>query len=286
MYPLEMPTRSGLLPRHDDPITRRANILGVLVSITDYAQATERVLEAALGKQSLLVACSDVNSIMQARLDRRFAALLNSFDVVTPDGQPVRWGMRWTGQASLTDRVCGPTLMLHVCEAAARRECGVFLYGSRENTLERLSSALIRQFPALNIRGTLPGRFRTLSLDEQESDAATIRASGASILFVGMGCPRQEWWMFHMRRRLAIPMLAVGAAFDFHAGIVKQAPPSMQRHGLEWLYRLGREPKRLARRYLVVTPQYLPLIAAQALRLRDFPVVADFADAADMPCPG
>ena len=281
-----MSTPSEPVPPNADAITGRANILGVLVSITDYAQATKWRIAGALERRSSLVACTDVNAIMQTRLDRRFAAVLNGFDVVTPDGQPVRWGIRWTGQASLKDRVYGPTLMLHVCEAAARHGRGVFLYGSREDTLERLSSALIRRFPALDIRGTLPGRFRALSVDEQESDAVTIRTSGASILFVGMGCPRQEWWMFHMRRRLAIPMLAVGAAFDFHAGIVRQAPPLMQRHGLEWLYRLGREPKRLARRYLVVTPQYLPLIAAQALGIRKYPIATDLEDAADAPCPG
>jgi exopolysaccharide biosynthesis WecB/TagA/CpsF family protein len=176
--------------------------------------------------------------------------------------------------------------MLHVCEAAIQRGCGVFLYGSRADTLERLRSKLLEKFPKLDVRGTLPGRFRPLTPEEQEADAATIRASGASILFVGMGCPRQEWWMFHMRKRLQLPMLAVGAAFDFHAGIVKQAPPFMQRNGLEWLYRLSREPKRLARRYLVVTPQYLPLIAAQAIGLNAFPAPTDLRDAESVPCPG
>ncbi|HEY6881880.1 MAG TPA: WecB/TagA/CpsF family glycosyltransferase [Polyangiales bacterium] len=264
----------------------RANILGVGVSITDYTGATACVLYAAQRKQPLLLAASDVNAIMQARLDRRFAAVLNNFDLVTPDGQPVRWGMRWTGQASLKDRLYGPTLMLHVCEGAARHGLSVFLYGSRAETLDRLRGALVRRLPGLDVRGVLPGRFRPLTADEQDADAATIRASGADILFVGMGCPRQEWWMFHMRNRLSMPMLAVGAAFDIHAGMIKQAPPLLQKHGLEWLYRLSREPRRLARRYLLVTPQYLPLIASQALGLQKYPVVCDLGDAANAPCPG
>lgn len=256
------------------------------VSITNYAEVTSAVVQAAREARPLRVAASDVNSIMQAYLDPPLAAVLNSFDVVTPDGQPVRWGLNWTRQAQLRARVYGPTLMLHVCEAAAREQLAVFLYGSREETLVRLKTKLGERFASLSIAGILPGRFRPLTREEQAADADVIMRSGARIVFVGMGSPRQEWWMFHMRERVQLPMLAVGAAFDFHAGSVSQAPAWMQDRGLEWLYRLGREPKRLWRRYLLVTPRYLPLVAAQAAGIKHYTLTTDLHDAEQRPCPG
>jgi N-acetylglucosaminyldiphosphoundecaprenol N-acetyl-beta-D-mannosaminyltransferase len=264
----------------------RANILGVGVSVTNYDEVVGCVAEMACHKRRLMIAASDVNSIMQARRDRAFGSVLNSFDIVAPDGQPVRWGLSWTRQAHLRERVYGPTLMLRVCEMAAQRGLSIFLYGSRADTLARLSERLRTRCPGLVIAGTRAGRFRALSLSEQERDADEILSSGADIVFVGMGCPRQEWWVFHMRHRISRPMLAVGAAFDFHAGLVAQAPPWLQAHGLEWLHRLSREPKRLWRRYVLLTPRYLPLIAAQALGLKTFPRATDLNAAEGRECPG
>jgi exopolysaccharide biosynthesis WecB/TagA/CpsF family protein len=140
--------------------------------------------------------------------------------------------------------------------------------------------------PALRIGGSIAGTFRPLSTSEQDEHAARIRASGARIVFVGMGCPRQEWWMYHMREQLELPLLGVGAAFDFHAGAIKQAPRWMQARGLEWLYRLSREPRRLSRRYLLITPRYLPLIGLQALHARTFACPTDLSGARTRPCPG
>jgi N-acetylglucosaminyldiphosphoundecaprenol N-acetyl-beta-D-mannosaminyltransferase len=265
---------------------QKANLLGVQVSVTDYAAVVERVIAAARGGRSLVVTAADVHEIMQAHADPVFAAVLNSFDIVTPDGQPLRWGMRWTRQARLAERVYGPTLMLQVCAAAANQQLPVLFYGGRSQTLERLSRRLSARLPALQIGGSIAGTFRPLSTREQDEHAARIRESGARIVFVGMGCPRQEWWMYHMRKRLQLPMLGVGAAFDFHAGTIKQAPPWMQARGLEWLYRLSREPRRLSRRYLVITPRYLPLIGLQALRPRTFACPTDLSAASCRPCPG
>jgi N-acetylglucosaminyldiphosphoundecaprenol N-acetyl-beta-D-mannosaminyltransferase len=264
----------------------RADILGVGVSVTDYADAVRCVVDAAKAKRTLLLTACDVHMVIQAQRDPAFAAALNAFDIVTPDGQPVRWGLALTGQATLADRVYGPTLMLHVCEAAAREGLPIFLYGSRAETLELLASKLRARFPALEIAGSIAGRFRPLTLEEQAGDAAAIAAAGAAITFVGMGCPRQEWWTFHMRHRVAMPVLAVGAAFDFHAGLVQQAPPWMQARGLEWAFRLTREPKRLWRRYVLLTPRYVPLIVAQALGVKRFPHHTDLRDAQRRDCPG
>jgi len=273
------PTQSHALPE-------RCDILGVGVSVTDYAEVVQSVVQAARARQPLLLAAADVHLIMQAQRDRAYAAALNAFDIVTPDGQPVRWGLGLTAQTWLDDRVYGPTLMLQVCQAAAAASLPIFLYGSREQTLKRLGEALRQRFPTLKIAGSRAGRFRSLSADEQRADAEEINASGAAITFVGMGCPRQEWWIFHMRERLSMPLLAVGAGFDFHSGQVAQAPPWMQRRGLEWLFRLSREPRRLWRRYLLLTPQYVPLIAAQALGLRRFAHHVDLSEALGRDCPG
>jgi exopolysaccharide biosynthesis WecB/TagA/CpsF family protein len=256
------------------------------VSITRYDEVVEAVIGAARAMESLLVTAADVHQLMQARRDPLYAAVVNSFDLVTPDGQPVRWGMRWTRQAQLAERVYGPTLMLRVCAAACTENLPVFFYGSREETLRRLTRSLQARFPDLTIAGQRMGRFRPLTPSEQEADAEAIRASGARVVFVGMGCPRQEWWAFHMRERLSMPVITVGAAFDFHAGIVQQAPEFMQRHGLEWLFRLSREPRRLWHRYLVLNPQYLPLVVAQALKLRRFACATDLRGARERPCPG
>ncbi len=270
----------------DAPLPRRANLLGVGVSVTTYAGVTRCVIDAARAGRSLLVAASDVHLLMQARRDPAYAAVLDSFDIVTPDGQPVRWGLRLTRAAHLRERVYGPTLMLEVCAEAARRGLPIFLYGSRGEVLARLRERLEARFAGLRVAGTRAGRFRPLTPAEQEDDAAAIVGSGARIAFVGMGCPRQEWWAFHMRARLPLPVLAVGAAFDFHAGLVPQAPAWMQARGLEWLYRLRREPRRLWRRYVLLTPRYVPLLAAQALGLRRFPPTRDLREARTRACPG
>jgi exopolysaccharide biosynthesis WecB/TagA/CpsF family protein len=267
-------------------LPRKANILGVGISVTDYAEVVACVLDAARAKRSLLVNACSVHNLIEAVDDPQLAAVLNRFEIVAPDGQPVRWGLRWTGQADLHERVYGPTLMLHVCEAAARDDLPIYLYGSKDSTLAPLAAKLRERFPKLAIAGMRAGRFRPLTAAETEADAIAIRDSGARVVFVGMGCPRQDWWIFHMRDRIQLPMLAVGAAFDFHAGLVTQAPPLLQRAGLEWLYRLTREPTRLWRRYLTITPRYLPLIAVQAVGLREYARRTDLSEADRRPCPG
>jgi exopolysaccharide biosynthesis WecB/TagA/CpsF family protein len=264
----------------------KGNVVGVGVSITDYTEVTQCVLEAAHAQRPLLVSACAVHVLIAAIDDPTFAAVLNHFDIVTPDGQPVRWGLNWTRQAELRERVYGPTLTLRVCDAAARERLPIYLYGSRPETLRKLASRLRARSPGLQIAGMRAGRFRPLTAAEQAEDAAAILASGARIVLVGMGAPRQEWWIFHMRERIARPMLAVGAAFDFHAGLVPQAPAVLQRAGLEWLFRLSREPKRLWRRYLTETPRYLPLIGSQALGLRRYPQPRDLSAARERPCPG
>jgi exopolysaccharide biosynthesis WecB/TagA/CpsF family protein len=263
----------------------KANIVGVGISITDYAEVVRCVIAAASERRRLLVSACPVHALIEATDDPAYAAVLNAFDIVAPDGQPVRWGMRWTRQARLDRRVYGPTLTLQVCEAAAHANLPIYLYGNRPDTMQRMSENLVAQLPNLQIAGSRAGRFRPLTAAEQADDAVAIERSGARIVFVGMGCPRQDWWIFHMRERIALPMLAVGAAFDFHAKLLAQAPPILQDAGLEWLYRLTREPKRLWRRYVLQTPRYLPMIARQALG-HEFSQPSDLSEASRRSCPG
>lgn len=264
----------------------KANLLGVRVGLTDYGRATAAVVAAASARRPLLVTACAVHGLMTGVIDPAFGAVLNAFDIVAPDGQPIRWGVRWTRQGRLRDRVYGPTLMLHVCEQAASRDLPVFLYGSLEETLSALASRLTERFPTLRIAGRQASRFRLSTPAERALDAKAVLDSGARIVFVGLGCPRQEWWIFHQRRRIALPMLGVGAAFDFHAGMIPQAPAIMQRAGLEWLFRLAQEPRRLWRRYLTLNPLYLALVALQASGLFQFRPSADLTEAETRDCPG
>jgi len=246
----------------------KREILGVLVDAIDYEAAVERVKQAAEAKRALGVTALAVHGVMTGVLDRVHCYRLNHLDLVVPDGQPVRWALNLLYGAKLPARVYGPTLMLKVCEMAAKRGLPIFLYGSRPEVLVALSDRLRRMFPNLAIAGTRPSYFRRLSEDEHLAAAEVIRNSGAVITFVGLGCPRQEVWVYEHLMCLDMPVLAVGAAFDFHAGLLPQAPPGMQRLGLEWLFRLIHEPRRLWRRYLLLNPAYLALLCLWVLGVR------------------
>lgn len=246
-----------------DPHPVKRNVLGVLVDVTSYAGAVDDVLAAARERRPFAVTALAVHGVMTGVLDREHGARLNSFDLVTPDGQPVRWALNVLHRAALTDRVCGPTLTQHVLRAAAEEGLSVYLYGSTQQTLDRLMLNLHNTLPALKIAGHEASKFRAARPDEDAELAARITASGARIVLVGLGCPRQEVFVHAMRPLLPMPLLAVGAAFDFHAGILRRPPVWMQKHGLEWLGRLALEPGRLWRRYLLLNPHYLALLAAQ-----------------------
>jgi N-acetylglucosaminyldiphosphoundecaprenol N-acetyl-beta-D-mannosaminyltransferase len=165
----------------------------------------------------------------------------------------------------MRDRVYGPQLTLEVCAAAAAHGLPVYFYGSRTETLDRLVPRLVDQFPALRVVGAEPSKFGTTTVAGKHEIVNRIRRSGARITFVGLGCPRQEVFAYEYRDALSMPVLAVGAAFDFHAGMVKQAGPKMQRLGLEWVYRIVQEPRRLAGRYARTNPRFLARLAAQRL---------------------
>lgn len=251
----------------------RYPVLGVAVTAIERPDAADSILAAAAEPRPLGATALAVHGVMEAVDDPAIQYRLNDLEMVLPDGQPVRWALKWLHGAKLANRVYGPDLMADVCEGAAARGLPIFLYGSTEETLAGLTQALEHTYPGLKIAGSRPSRFRPATADEQAADIEKIRDSGARIVFVGLGCPRQEIWTYETRLALAMPVLAVGAAFDFHSGRLKQAPEWMQRRGLEWLYRLGQEPRRLWRRYIILNPRYLALVALQLLKLRTIPAV-------------
>lgn len=246
----------------------RHDVLGVMVSAVDYDAAVERVMAAARDRRPFTLSAAASHVVMTGARDPVQRHRLNSLDMLVPDGQPVRWALNLLHRTRLRERVYGPDLMLRLCAAAAHEGVAVYLYGSNPPTLGPLRERLTARFPGLRIAGMRAGRFRQLSQAERDELVAEIRASGAGLVFVGLGCPRQEVFAYEQRTRLGVPLVAVGAAFDLHAGIVRQAPPTLQRHGLEWLFRLVHEPRRLWRRYLQLGPAYVGLVALQAIGVR------------------
>jgi exopolysaccharide biosynthesis WecB/TagA/CpsF family protein len=241
------------------------NVAGVRVDAVDYEAAVDRIAAAARERRPYSVAAVSVHGVMISVLDPIHRYRLNSLDLLTPDGQPVRWALNLIHGAKLRDRVYGPQLTFEVCRRAADDGLPVFILGGYESLLDDLKTQLKKKLPALQFAGCRPARYESISKDEQTALIDEIKASGAKILLVGLGCPKQEVFVYEMRDALSMPVLAVGAALNFHAGHLRQAPPLMQRWGLEWAFRLVHEPRRLWRRYLLVNPLYLGLFALQAL---------------------
>lgn len=222
----------------------------------------------ASGTRGYLTAAA-VNLVMSAREAPDTMSAVLEATLAVPDGQPLVWALRLLGHSRAT-RVYGPELMARFCARAAREGTPVYLYGGRsEEALDLLRERLRERFPALRIAGGFSPPFRMLTSAEEERVVNEMNSSGAQVVWVGTGQPKQELWMHAMRPRLQAPLLVgVGAAFDFHAGIVPQAPAWMGRNGLEWIYRLAREPRRLWRRYASQNPRFLAGFARQYLRER------------------
>ena len=243
------------------------NLLGVLIDATTYQAAVARIMSAAEAGRGLSVTALAVHGVMTGVGDAEHRHRLNEFDLVTSDGQPVRWGLNLLHGAGLDDRVYGPTLTLKVCEEAAARGVPVYFYGSRPEVLEKLTQNLRVRFPGFKVAGSEPSKFRQTTPQEKDEIAERIRDSGARIVFVGLGCPRQEVFAYEYKDALRTPVIAVGAAFDYHAGLLEEPPAWMQRSGLQWFYRLLQDPRRLWKRYLILNTQFVTLFTLQWLGL-------------------
>lgn len=246
----------------------RRSVVGVPVSVTDYAEVVECVVIAAKRRQPYLVTALAVHGVIEAVHESEMGAAIEAFDVVTPDGQPVRAVLNLVHGAGLQDRVYGPTLMLRLCERAAKEGIGVYLYGSTADTVARLAERLQARFPTLRIAGAEPSTFRPLTEADSRALAERVAKSRAGMVFVGLGCPRQEKFASAHRHLIGVPQICVGAAFDFHAGTKRQAPEWMQKASLEWLFRLSQEPQRLFGRYATTNSRFVWRATNQYLRTR------------------
>jgi N-acetylglucosaminyldiphosphoundecaprenol N-acetyl-beta-D-mannosaminyltransferase len=230
----------------------------ISIDATSYAFAVEQIMGWARQNESRSVYAANVHMVMEAYDHPDFKEIVNSADLVTPDGMPLVWCLRAKGVKS-QQRVYGPTLMLEVLKAAEKEDIKVGFIGSTPDVLERLTENLIGKFPQLEIALVLPLPFYDPSTEEDRETCSKIEGAGVQVLFVALGCPKQERWIAAHRGKVPAVMVGVGAAFAFYAGVVKQAPPWMQKLGLEWLYRLTREPGRLWKRYLWNNPRFMVL---------------------------
>jgi len=242
-------------------------ILGVRVHATTYQDATQRIVDWAREKHSGYVCCAAVNNIMEARRSSEYQAVMDQADLVTSDGMPLVWMLRCLGARSAT-RVYGPDLVPLVLKAAADAGIPVGFYGGTAPLLMNLVALIKFRFTRLQVAYAEAPPFRTLTPEEDRRTTLAIRDAGVRILFVGLGSPKQDCWMHAHKDCVQAVMLGVGAAFDFLAGAKPQAPRWMQSSGLEWVFRLATEPRRLWRRYLTQNPRFVILALAQILRIR------------------
>jgi N-acetylglucosaminyldiphosphoundecaprenol N-acetyl-beta-D-mannosaminyltransferase len=237
-------------------IRRQMSVLGNQIDAISWEAIIGRIRTWAERRESRYVCLCNVHSVVTGYRDANFRRVIDAADTAAPDGMPVAWVMRRRGVLG-QERIDGPGLMWRYAEQAALDGTPVFLYGSAPATLHKLVGRLHDAFPGLKIAGYHSPPFRPLNAEEENEVVEMIANSGAAVVFVGLGCPRQEVWMANMSPRIPAVLIGLGAAFDYHAGVIKRAPRWMQQHGLEWLFRLAAEPRRLWRRYCVTNALFI-----------------------------
>ncbi|NJR50154.1 MAG: WecB/TagA/CpsF family glycosyltransferase [Leptolyngbyaceae cyanobacterium CSU_1_3] len=244
---------------------KAVEVLGTRIDCTSYAEACDRIQRWATQKTSCYVVAANVHVVMTAYWRKPYQQVLKSAALVTPDGMPLVWALRLLKDPTQT-RVYGPDLMLSWCDRAAQSGLSIYLYGGTEAILEKLHHNLQQRFPNLTIAGSYAPPFRDLTAAEEARDCDRIHASGASVVFVALGCPKQEEWMARQQGKLQAVAIGVGAAFSFHSGQVPQAPRWLMHLGLEWLCRFAAEPRRLWKRYLFNNPAFVLLFGWQLVK--------------------
>lgn len=240
------------------------SILGTKVNAVSVEDATQKAIEYAQAGKSSYICLANVHMIMEAYDSQEFWQILNKADMVVPDGMPLVWGLRSLGAIN-QKRITGREMTLHLCKEAAKKKISVGFYGSSKHTLKLMVTNIKKLYPHLEVAYTYSPPFRPLSAKEDEAVVREIQESGIGILFVGLGCPKQEYWMAQHKHRLPVVMLGVGAAFDFIAGTKPLAPKLMQEIGFEWIFRLCLEPRRLWVRNQRHNPRFLLLFFLQLL---------------------
>ena len=243
------------------------SVLGVNISASSYAEVVTKCTEWANARESRAVVFVDAHGVMQAHDKPSFRADMNAADLANPDGMPIVWALRAFG-APGANRVYGPDATLALLAAAQQNGIPIGFYGSNETTLAKLIFEVLQRYPGINIAFHMSPPFRKLTEEEDETIVRQINQAGVRLLFVGLGCPKQESWVISHRGRISAVLLAVGAAFDFIAGTKPQAPRWMMRNGLEWAFRLASEPRRLAGRYFKNIPRFMVLIVHQLITRR------------------
>lgn len=243
---------------------RRYSVLGVSISQLTWDTAIAQIEKWGAQHESRYVCICNVHSVITANRDLEFNVVIRNADMATPDGAPIAWALRKIGKTA-QDRINGPDLMWRYLEAAEKSGQKPYFYGGSASTLKKLLDSIQEQFPRLQIAGAHAPPFRELTELEERTNMDEINQSGAHVVFVGLGCPKQEKWMAAHCGRISAVMIGVGAAFDYHAGTIKRAPLSWQHHGFEWLYRLLTEPRRLFARYLITNTLFILAITKQLL---------------------
>lgn len=250
--------------------SKRVNVLGVGISVINLTSALAAIADAVRTRRKGYICVTGVHGVMEAQADTAFRKILNGAFLCTPDGMPMVWAGQLSGHSGMS-RVYGPDLMLEVCAWSEKHPCRHFFFGGAPGVAEALRDKLTARFPGLQVAGCYTPPFRALKVEERDQLQATVRDVRTDILWVGLSTPKQEKFMAECLPHLDVTlMIGVGAAFDFLSGRVKQAPRWMQRSGLEWCYRLYREPRRLARRYFRNNPLFAVKIAAQLCGLRKY----------------
>ena len=253
-------------------MTNRVNVLGVGISVLNLPSALEAIAGAVRMRHKGYICVTGVHGVMEAQGDESFRQILNGAFLCTPDGMPMVWMGRLRGHEAMR-RVYGPDLMLEVCAWSETSGCRHFFYGGAPGIAEQLRDRLVKKFPRLQVAGCYTPPFRPLNPAEEAQLQETVRAARPDVFWVGLSTPKQERFMAAFLPKLEVTlMVGVGAAFDFHAGRVSQAPRWMQQSGLEWFYRLCQEPRRLAKRYLKNNPRFALKIAGQLAGLKKYPL--------------
>lgn len=246
----------------------KKQLFTVNYSITNYDDASDLIIQKALSHTSFGVTALAVHGLIESVKDRAFRNTVNKLDMVVPDGQPVKWALNSFHKVRLKERVAGPILTNHVLAKANDMSLSIYLYGSTSETLQRMTRVIGQKYPNIKIAGIHADRFREATPEEDVEDIEKINASGANIVLVGRGCPRQEKWVANHLGLINAPMLAIGAAFDFIAGNIVQPPKWIQDSGFEWFFRLIQEPNKLWKRYLTTNTHFIYLFITCKIGIR------------------
>jgi N-acetylglucosaminyldiphosphoundecaprenol N-acetyl-beta-D-mannosaminyltransferase len=239
-------------------------LISINISLGKYQDFIRKIIDLSKLRNSSYICIANVHMCIEAYKDKNFAKVVNSADIVTPDGKPLVKGLQWLYKIE-QDRVAGPDLLPSLLAEASEHQLKVFFYGATQEVLDLVVVFCTKKYPDLIIAGAISPPFRILTDDEKQNDIKTINDSGANIVFVALGCPKQELWMHKMKGKISATMLGVGGAFPMLVGVEKRAPLWMQRNGFEWLYRLIQDPQRLFKRYLVTNSWYIYLLVKKLL---------------------